>query len=150
MRDGEDLLDVNVLLGLAWPNHLFHATARDWFDKNRERGWATCSLTELGFIRLSANPKVFTDAVSPMEARLLLARLKKVGRHTFWQDDSEPTRLEANPSQKVVSHRQVTDGHLLDLARRRGGRLVTFDRGVSALLALNEGEERLLVLSDSR
>jgi predicted nucleic acid-binding protein len=33
----------------------------------------------------------------------------------------------------VGGHRQVTDAHLLALARRRGVRLVAFDTGVLAL-----------------
>lgn len=33
----------------------------------------------------------------------------------------------------MTSHRQVTDAHLLTLARRRDVRLVTFDAGVLAL-----------------
>lgn len=46
----EWLLDVNVLLALAWPNHLHHGLAQSWFRKSLTDGWATCSLTELGFI----------------------------------------------------------------------------------------------------
>jgi predicted nucleic acid-binding protein len=33
----------------------------------------------------------------------------------------------------LVGHRQVTDAHLLALARRNGMRIVTFDDGVRAL-----------------
>jgi predicted nucleic acid-binding protein len=49
------LLDVNVLLALAWPNHQFHAAALRELQPRRGR-WATCALTQLGFIRLSSNP----------------------------------------------------------------------------------------------
>ena len=38
----------------------------------------------------------------------------------------------------LAGHREVTDGHLLTLARRRGTRVATFD---SALLALAEGRD---------
>ena len=34
---------------------------------------------------------------------------------------------------KISGHRQVTDAHLVTLASRQGGRLVTFDAGVLAL-----------------
>jgi predicted nucleic acid-binding protein len=34
---------------------------------------------------------------------------------------------------RMPGHRQVTDAHLLALARRRGVSLVTFDAGVAAL-----------------
>ena len=36
------LLDVNVLMALAWPNHVHHAPARSWFNARRKSGWATC------------------------------------------------------------------------------------------------------------
>ena len=42
-----NLLDVNVLIALAWPNHLHHAVALSWFEANVESGWATCAVTEL-------------------------------------------------------------------------------------------------------
>ena len=38
----------------------------------------------------------------------------------------------------ITGHRQVTDAHLLTLARRRGVCLVTFDSG---LLTLGEGRD---------
>jgi predicted nucleic acid-binding protein len=30
------LLDVNVLIALAWPNHVHHGIARNWFRKQRD------------------------------------------------------------------------------------------------------------------
>jgi predicted nucleic acid-binding protein len=68
------LLDVNVLLALAWPSHEFHASAHHWWIGSGKR-WATCALTELGFIRLSSNPSFTRDAVTPYEAAALLERL---------------------------------------------------------------------------
>jgi hypothetical protein len=38
------LLDVNVLLALAWPNHPFHEIARSWFVLVAKQGWASCLL----------------------------------------------------------------------------------------------------------
>ncbi len=58
------LLDVNVLLALAWPNHQFHAAAIAALS-SRAR-WATCALTQLGFIRLSSNPAAIATAKSPI------------------------------------------------------------------------------------
>jgi hypothetical protein len=37
------------------------------------------------------------------------------------------------PWRGVLGHRQVTDAYLAALARRNGGRLATFDRGLAAL-----------------
>jgi predicted nucleic acid-binding protein len=61
------LLDANVLVALAWPNHQFHATATNRLDASGER-WATCALTQLGFIQLSTNPHVVGQIVAPRKA----------------------------------------------------------------------------------
>lgn len=47
------LIDVNALLALAWPTPM-HAVAEDWFFALGRTAWATCTVTELGFIRLSS------------------------------------------------------------------------------------------------
>jgi uncharacterized protein len=51
------LLDVNVLVALTWPTHIHHLAARSWFDATGGAGWATCPVTQLGFVRVSSNPK---------------------------------------------------------------------------------------------
>jgi predicted nucleic acid-binding protein len=50
--------------------------------------------------------------------------------HRFLTDD---VSLSEDDVPAINGHRQVTDAHLLTLARRRGVRLVTFDAGVVAL-----------------
>jgi len=52
------LLDVNALLALAWPNHQFHDAVVERLERQPASLWATCALTQLGFVRLSSNPKV--------------------------------------------------------------------------------------------
>ena len=61
------LLDINVLLALAWPDHQHHAAAHGWFAQESRLGWATCAFTQLGFIRLSSNPAYTSGAVIPVE-----------------------------------------------------------------------------------
>ena len=80
------LLDVNVLLALAWPNHQHHGAAHRWFGKSGKHGWATCAVTELAFVRLSSNPSFTADAVTPVEAAALLARYKAHPGHRFLAD----------------------------------------------------------------
>ena len=77
------LLDVSVLIALAWPNHVHHAAARAWFQNRRDDGWATCTLTEAGFARVSCNPSVVGHTVGPLDAIDTLANLRSLGRHTF-------------------------------------------------------------------
>ncbi len=127
------LLDVNVLVAIAWPEHTMHSVAVEWFDRRADEGWATCSVTEAGFLRVSANPTVVGDPVRPRDAAALLRQLCKVGAHTFLPDDVSPITSALFPLDRVIGHRQVTDAHLLALARRHGASLATFDRGVVTL-----------------
>ncbi|MGI9022281.1 MAG: type II toxin-antitoxin system VapC family toxin, partial [Acidimicrobiales bacterium] len=50
------LLDVNVLIALAWPNHVHHDRARSWFSGPGSSGWATRPLPQHGFVRVSSHP----------------------------------------------------------------------------------------------
>jgi toxin-antitoxin system PIN domain toxin len=103
---------------------------RVWFAENRTNGWATCPITESGFVRVSSNSKVMPSAIGVDAARAVLSALRAVDGHRFLSDDVSITDRDVPP---IVGHRQVTDAHLLALARRRGGRLVTFDTGILAL-----------------
>ena len=128
------LLDVNVLVALAWPNHIHHARALRWFGAIRDEGWASCSVTESGFVRVSSNVRVIPDARTPQQAMELLRRIRGQPGHTFWEDDISPVDADSPAFERIVGYRQVTDAHLLTLAIRRGGLLATFDRGVADLL----------------
>lgn len=140
------LLDVNVLVALAWPNHLHHRAAHRWFGRHRAAGWATCSITETGFVRVSSNPRVIPEARTPGQALLLLRAITAVAGHEFWIDDVSPATDEAFPSERLVGYQQVTDAHLLALTIRRGGRLATFDSAVLDL-AGDRARERVVVLA---
>jgi toxin-antitoxin system PIN domain toxin len=135
---------VNVLVALAWPNHIHHRQAVTWFVGIREDGWATCPITESGFVRVSANARVLPDARTPSEARALLSALRTKGTHRFWEDDVSAADDPSGVFATVVGHRQVTDAHLLSLAIRRGGVLATLDRGIVALASAHP--ERVVLI----
>ena len=135
------LLDVNALVALAWDSHVHHAVVRSWFAAAAERAWSTCPVTESGFVRVSSNPKVICAAISVDDARLVLPALRRRPGHRFLTDD---VSLADSDVPVVVGHRQVTDAHLLVLARRHGTRLLTFDGGAAALAGDREGDVELL------
>lgn len=70
------LLDVNVLVALAWESHVHHVAATTWFDEFAVAGWSTCPITESGFVRVSANPRALPVAVSIKDALVVLAALR--------------------------------------------------------------------------
>jgi toxin-antitoxin system PIN domain toxin len=129
MADGA-LLDVNALVALAWDSHVHHAAMRTWFAANANAGWVTCPLTESGFVRVSSNPKVLSSPISVSDARRVVGELRAVAGHRFIADDVSVTDADV-PT--MVGHRQVTDAHLLTVARRAGLRLLTFDAAIAAL-----------------
>jgi toxin-antitoxin system PIN domain toxin len=124
------LLDVNALVALAWDSHVHHAAMRSWFAAHGADGWSTCPVTESGFVRVSSNPNVLPSPIGVDAARGVLAALRGVAGHRFLADD---VSLVDPDVPAIIGHRQVTDAHLVALARRNGMRLVTFDAGVAAL-----------------
>ena len=124
------LLDVNALVALAWDSHVHHARIRGWFATHAATGWATCPVSESGFVRVSSNPRVLPSPIGVAAAREVLAALRTAGAHQFLADD---VSLTDGDVPDVAGYRQVTDVHLLTLARRRGVRLVTFDSGIATL-----------------
>ena len=123
------LLDVNVLVALAWPNHDHHEDAHRWFAAARD-DWATCPQTEAGFIRISMNARAVGQPISAPAAVALLDGIVTVGQHRFWEDATERGGLSLAVAQRVRGYRQVTDAQLLAVARAHGGVVATFDRGL--------------------
>jgi toxin-antitoxin system PIN domain toxin len=126
------LLDTNVLIALAWPNHVHHWDARDWFERKGSTAFRTCPITETGFVRISSNPAFTAEAASPTQAMALLDRITELPGWGFWPDDI-PLAAAFPARSHPVSHRLVTDGYLLALAKAHGGVLATLDRGIGLL-----------------
>ena len=120
-------------MSLAWPNHVHHEPALAWFRRRAGQPWATTPFTEAGFVRVSSNVSAIPAAVTPSEAIALLDRMREDSEHRFLLDDV-PLVVGAHVDvERVASYRQVTDAHLLAVARRHGAKLATLDRGMSAL-----------------
>jgi uncharacterized protein len=121
------LLDANVLIALAWPNHTEHERVQEWFARERGKGWATCIVTQLAFIRVSCNPNV-PHYVSPSVAQRYLGEITSLPDHSFW---SEPTQGYAHAAfarmLPGMSNVSVTDAFLATLATIHGGKLATLD-----------------------
>ncbi|PYS53385.1 MAG: VapC toxin family PIN domain ribonuclease [Acidobacteria bacterium] len=127
------LLDLSVFIALAWPAHEHHVPARAWFLSRSRSKWATCPITQLGFIRLLSNPAFSPDALSVGEAFGLLMKNVSEPSHEFWPDALPVARALKPLMGKIIGHRQMTDAYLLSLAIRHKARLVTFDRGLVEL-----------------
>jgi toxin-antitoxin system PIN domain toxin len=129
------LLDVNVLLALAFGRHVHHERVSRWVAGLQRRGppaLLTSAITELGFVRVAAQPALF--GVSIVEAKTLLQRLKRAKTVTF-QLVPDEVGADALPGW-VRRSDQTTDGHLLELARRHEAELATLDKGVTGAFLL--------------
>jgi toxin-antitoxin system PIN domain toxin len=138
------LLDTNLLIALFWPSHERHASAIRWFTRNRNKGWATCPLTQAGFVRIVSNPAFSRDAVRPREAMEVLGANTAAKDHEFWSDEVPFARAVAFAGVRPMGHQQVTDAYLLGLAMSRGGVLATLDKRIGALIDPKSGERKAL------
>ncbi|MEO8779660.1 MAG: TA system VapC family ribonuclease toxin [Rhodanobacter sp.] len=125
------LLDINILLALLDPMHVFHDTAHRWFHAEGRVQWATSPLTENGVVRIASQPSYGnTPGAAPVVAKALSRLCSRPG-HQFWQGDFSLLDETLFVREKLVG-KHVTDSYLLALAVRHGGKLATFDRRLLA------------------
>ena len=123
------LLDVNALVALGFLQHEFHQRVARWVQRLAAKGipeLVTCSITELGFVRVLAQAPQYGLTVG--QACNLLQRLKaaRTVNFTLISDGHDISHLP----RWVKTAKQTTDGHLVQLARANGAVLATLDRGI--------------------
>lgn len=139
------LLDVNVLIASVYEWHVAHKQAHAWWQRSAGKPWATCALTQAGFVRIISNPGFAPRPVSLAEALELLTELTLRPGHHFWPIDIVLEEAVRPIVERLFGHRQVSDAYLLGLAIRNKGQLVTLDKGLPAL-AGREFQDHVLLL----
>jgi toxin-antitoxin system PIN domain toxin len=139
------LLDVNVLLALLDSDHVDHARAGEWLDAEVEAGWASCPITENGFVRIISQPR-YPSPVLPAQAVELLADARRSRHHAFWPCDVSLLEAQVVDRSRLHGSRQVTDAYLLALAVAHDGRFVTFDRALTLQTVHGATQDHLTVL----
>ena len=127
------LLDVNVLIAVVYPNDTSHHRVRSWFEETGRHHWATCPLTEAGFVRILCNPRFAGGEFDTNEGLAMLSALTQLSNHQFWPLDLPFAEVAKRFPGRLHGHQQVTDAYLLSLAMNRKGKLVTLDRSIRAL-----------------
>ncbi len=140
------LLDVNILIAMAWPTHSAHEKVQEWLARHAREGWATCPLTQTGFVRILSNPAFSPNALTPSEALALLQANVGHPAHMFWADELSFIQALEPFHPGLAGHRQVTDAYLLGLAIHKKGKLTTMDRAVLALLPEKSADRRFIEL----
>ena len=141
------LLDVNVLAGaLQSQPHAPRDRARLVCRPSRAR-WATCAVTQNGFIRVFSNTAARAGTFRPAEVVDLLRRFCSAKEHVFWPDAVSLTDSRLfNPS-LIRGYRQVSDIYLLGLAKKMGGYLATFDGGIPLGAVIGATSNTIAVIS---
>lgn len=117
------LLDVNALIALGHLEHAHHERVAHWLRVQRSSPLLTCSITELGFVRVLAQAPGYGFTVA--HAQALLRQIKESPGYSFMLivDGQDASQLP----EWVKASRQTTDGHLVQLANAHGAMLATLD-----------------------
>ena len=142
---GGSLLDVNVLIASVDEGHVGYKAVHTWLHDSAGRHWATCPLTQAGFVRIISNLQFHERPVKLSEAFHLLTTMTQRPGHRFWPADITLAEAVQPFRERLFGHRQVTDAYLLGLAIKNKGRLVTLDQGIEAL-AGEEFRQHLTIL----
>ena len=126
------LLDANVLIALAWPEHEFHEKVGRWFGRHSRAGWATCPFTQAAFVRVLSNAAFSADALTPENALRVLEMNLLLPGHRFWADSISVPEGVRSIRGRLTGHRQITDAYLVGLAIQHKGKLATLDKGIGA------------------
>ena len=138
------LLDINVLLALSDPMHLHHEPSHQWFAEKGQQAWATCPLTENGFVRIASHPKYPNRPGDVPFVNSILSQICETAGHHFWADDL--SILEILKPDAIITHNQITDLYLLGLALHHGGKLATLDKRIPVDAVLDGGHAMELLI----
>ena len=138
------LLDVNILLALSDPMHIHHEAAHVWFSEKGDPAWATCPITENGFLRVASHPNYPNRPGDVPAVLAILQQLCEARGHQYWTEDV--SILDMLKPHAIVTHAQITDVYLLGLAVHKGGKLATLDQRIP-VNAVQGGSEGLELIS---
>lgn len=124
------LLDVNLLVALHMPDSVAYQRCQRWFINTGSQRFATCSITQSGFLRVSSLPVLKGHPLDMRELRAALAYLTARPEHEFWPGEIPYLDATAALTSRVQGHKQITDAYLLGLAIHRKAKFATLDRGI--------------------
>jgi hypothetical protein len=120
------LLDVNALIAYGFRRHSFHNQVGAWIRSQTGDHFLTCSITEVGFVRVLGNVRTYGLDVPRAKELLLDLKARAVLPLEFIPDANDLASLP----KWVKTPLQVTDGHLVQLAKTNGAILATLDKGI--------------------
>lgn len=139
------LLDVNTLLALLDPQHVFHEPAHAWAARTPPARWLTCPLVQNGVIRVASQSAYPNHLGTAGAVREVLREFCADPRHEFCPDDVSLVDGDRLVRPELLTPSRVTDLYLLALAVHHSAQLATFDRRIPAE-AVAGGPDALTIL----
>ena len=140
-----DLYDVSALLALFDAEHEKHNPVNAWYEGNLEQGWASCPLTQNGYLRVRSRPS-YPRPLSLAEAYAQLLDATSSQRHQFIADDISLLDDTLVRFRGLAGPRRLTDVYLLALAVAHDMRLVTLDKRILLTPVIGATEDHLVVI----
>jgi len=126
------LLDVSSLLAFGLNQHQFHARVAAWVRGQAGSTFHSCSITELGFVRILAKSPAYGLSVPAARDLLLALKADLDFPVEFIADNNDIGSLPG----WVQSPGQTTDGHLARLAKANNAILATLDQAIPDTLLI--------------
>ena len=133
------LLDINLLLALLDPKHIFHNAAHLWVERDRGMSWLTCPLVQNGVMHVASQSKYPNPLGTVSEVKRILQIFCEDSRHEFCPDDITLLDSSHLDHPEMLTPSRVTDLYLLALARHHQVKLATFD-GRIPFKAIRDGK----------
>ena len=140
-----DLYDVNALLALFDEEHRRHDSVFSRFTANERGGWASCPLTQNGYLRIRSQPS-YSRPLRLAEAYAQLLEATSSQHHQFIADDISLLDDTLVRFRDLAGPGQLTDIYLLALAVAHDARLVTLDRRLPLNAVRGATEDHLAVI----
>ncbi len=143
-----ELPDISVLVALHDRKHSGHDKAHNWLEQIGHLGWATCPLTENGFVRVFTQTQYPNNLTGVSATLSLLENLIQnyESTHHFWADEISLRDRNLFNSPIIKGHKQITDVYLLGLCQKNSGTFVTLDTGVTTASIIAPHSELLRIL----
>jgi len=137
------LFDVDALIALIDEEHVHHDAIFEWVNRGEvlPHGFATCSITQMGCIRVMSS-KGYGSSFAPHEVAAKLERLTRAG-HRYLE---VPPPCGGPVRWRATTSAQSTDAALLSTAVAHASRLVTFDAAISLKCVTGARREHLVLL----
>jgi toxin-antitoxin system PIN domain toxin len=126
------LLDVNVLIALSDTTHLHHKIAQNWFHSFPSISWATCPITENGFVRIISQKHRDKTHQTAQNVREILKNFCSQPGHQFWSDSLSIREVASIP--EISGPKAITDLYLLALAVKNEGKFASLDSRIDPTL----------------